>query len=64
MQKITEKARLHSVESEEKVFSFNYIETRIDNFLLCFVVINSFIQEQEVVKLKKQLNEFIQERQG
>ncbi|XP_016650580.1 PREDICTED: LOW QUALITY PROTEIN: phragmoplast orienting kinesin 2 [Prunus mume] len=38
VQKITEKARLHSVESEEK--------------------------EQEVVKLKKQLNEFIQERQG
>ncbi|CAB4320692.1 unnamed protein product [Prunus armeniaca] len=38
VQKITEKARFHSVESEEK--------------------------EQEVVKLKKQLNEFIQERQG
>ncbi|RXH88151.1 hypothetical protein DVH24_042222 [Malus domestica] len=38
VQKITEKARLHSVESQEK--------------------------EQEVAKLKKQLSEFIQERQG
>ncbi|XP_062020518.1 kinesin-like protein KIN-12D [Rosa rugosa] len=38
VQKITEKARLHSFESKEK--------------------------EQEVVKLKKQLNEFIEERRG
>ncbi|KAM2008253.1 hypothetical protein EV1_003075 [Malus domestica] len=38
VQKISEKARLHSVESQEK--------------------------EQEVAKLKKQLSEFIQERQG
>ncbi|XP_035540732.1 kinesin-like protein KIN-12D isoform X2 [Juglans regia] len=38
VQKITEKARLHSLESQEK--------------------------EQEVVKLKKQLNEFVEERRG
>ena len=77
MHKITEKARLHSLESQEKVFSsleLPKLGSIATSFYMCVCVcvcffffsseIASFIQEQEVVNLQKKLNEFIEERRG
>ena len=75
MHKITEKARLHSLESQEKVFSsleLPKLGSIATSFYVCVCVlfffffpeIASFIQEQEVVNLQKKLNEFIDERRG
>jgi hypothetical protein len=68
VQKITEKVRLHSLESQDKVFPL-LILLKIGSITFTFhevllFLIASFIQEQEVLKLKKQLNEFIEERRG
>ena len=75
MHKITEKARLHSLESQEKVFSsleLPKLGSIATSFYVCVCVfffffsseIASFFQEQEVVNLQKKLNEFIEERRG
>lgn len=69
VQKITEKARLHNLESQEKVFSFLIILKSVPfafSFYEVFLYseIALFIQDQEVAKLRKQLNEFVEERRG
>lgn len=69
VQKITEKARLHNLESQEKVFSFLIILKSVPFAFSFYEVffyseIALFIQDQEVAKLRKQLNEFVEERRG
>ena len=65
VQKIAEKARLNSLESQVKVWFAWVLWIYVGHyFVFWFTWIMSFLQEHEVVKLKQQLDEFVEERQG
>lgn len=62
MQKTSESAQSNIVESQEKVIFVYYVEEKLVGKWSSFVILDIF--QEKVVKLKKQLSEFVEERRG
>lgn len=63
MQKASESVQFNTVESQEKVILVFYnVDEELVEIQSLFVILDIF--QEKVVKLKKQLTEFVEERRG